>query len=109
LRQEGQEVLVSAVGVEQDYLLEAIAPDLIQHTLEKLHEQYRFNGDGAGEAACFIDLPEVEGGEDDGLFLLGGQAGDGVAGEVVGAEGQVGAVALDHAAGEDAHAGGAHG
>jgi len=109
LRQEGQKVLVAAVGIEQDDLFKAVAPDLIQHALEELHEQGGLDGDCAGEAARFVDLAEVEGREDDRLFLLGGQAGDGVPGEVVGAEGQVGAVTLDHATGEDAHAGGFHG
>src|SRR4030042_5154037 len=101
-------MLISSVGIQQDDLLKTIAPDLIQHSLDEFHEQGWFNGDSTGKAARLVDLPEVEGWEDDRLLLLSCQAGDGVPGKGIGAQGQVGAMALDHTHGNDTHAGCSH-
>src|SRR4030065_734237 len=71
LSQKTDEVIIPAVRVEQDDLLEAVAPDLVHHTLQQLAQQRRLERQRAGEAARLVDLPEVEGGEDHGAFALG--------------------------------------
>jgi len=105
LGNEVQQVCVAAVGIGKDDLFEPVAPDLIQHAEEKFQQQGGLEGHGAGEAARFVDLAEVEGWKDHGGFNLGGQAGNLVPVEEIGAQGQVLGMPLQHAQGEHAHAG----
>jgi hypothetical protein len=71
--------------------------------LDVLDEEGGLDGDGAWEAARLIDLTKIEWREDDRLLLLSSQASDGMPGEIIGAQGQMSAVALNYAHGDDAY------
>ncbi len=105
LRQEAQHGIVAAVPVEQDDLLETVARDLSQHPLEQLDQQGGAQGQRAGEAARFVDLPEIKLREYDRRLRLRGPAGDGVRIQHIRPKRQMLAVPLQDAQGQDTHAG----
>ncbi len=109
LGEEWQKIIIATMGIEQDDLIEAVAPDLIQHPLDELQEKGGLDRDGAGKAACFVDLSELEGWKDYSRFFLGSQASHGVPRKVISAKRQVRAVPFYHAQGDDAHASVVHG
>ena len=96
LRQEAQQVIVAAVRVVQDDLLESVAPDLVQHTLQQIEQQRGPQGERAGEGARLVDLPKIKQRKDHRRLLLGSQAGQAVPDQRICAERQMLTVLFQH-------------
>ena len=104
LREEGQQVVVTAVAVDDQDLLAAVARHFVGGFLQEFKLYVRAVGDGSRLVAGFEDLPEIVSREDHGVFLLGAALSDPAHVDEVRPERQLRAMLLNDAEGEDARA-----
>lgn len=102
LREEGKEMLVAAVAVDNDDFLAAVAGHLVGGFLKELELEAARVSDRAGFVPGFENLAEIVFGEDEREFLLRGLQGGVADVEEIGSEGQMRAVLFENAEGEEA-------
>src|SRR6266498_2974831 len=71
LSEEGKQVLVASVPVDDDYLPATVTGHFVRGLLQELKLQVSAVGDSAGLVPCFKDLPEIVLRENYRIFLFG--------------------------------------
>lgn len=89
------QVIVTAVSVDDDDLLQTVPGDFLAGIFHQADDQLRIDADAAGVMACFQDLGEDEIREDNRRLQLGGTVAKSAPDEHIRAQRQIMLVALD--------------